>query len=262
MPELPDVEVFRRYMNRTALHQKIDNVEVSETRILKNTSASKLAGFLKNKSFSGTERYGKNLFVETGGEYLLRFHFGMTGYLKFLKDNSRELRHSRILFHFVNGYRLAFICQRLLGEVSLEKSLEDFVSDNKLGADALSINFEEFKDIIRSGRGSLKSFLMNQNKIAGLGNIYADEVLFQSSLHPGYNIKNLDEAAVNILFKNIKSVLKYAIKCKADPEKFDKSYLLPHRRKDGKCPRCDTTVKQVKVSGRTSYFCPKCQKKG
>lgn len=260
MPELPDVEIFKRYMNATALHQNISDVEVFESKVLKNISASDFKSYLKKKDFLNTDRYGKNLFVQTSGQYLLRLHFGMTGFLKYFKNNN-GLRHVRLLFSFTNGFKLAYICQRLLGQVSLENSISDFVDRRNLGIDALKMSLEEFQDAAGRTKQTIKSLLMDQRKIAGLGNIYTDEILFQSGLHPKNITKNLHKKQVKKIYKNINRVLLHAIDCKVDPERFDKSYLLPQRSKRGECPRCGTSIERIQISGRTSYFCPKCQKK-
>ena len=258
MPELPDVEIFRRYLNATALHKKINSTEVLEKRILE----SPLSQFekLKNNSFTGTRRHGKHLFVETSGRYLLRLHFGMTGSLQYFKRDGKLLSHARLLFNFTNGYTLAFINQRLLGHVSIEESIDEFIKRKKLGKDALEISLDEFKQISKSTTKAIKSLLMDQNKIAGLGNIYADEVLYQSRIHPANTSKKLKDGQIREIYRNIVEVLNYAIKHKANPNEFSKSYLLPHRSEDGTCPRCNSKLKRIKISGRTSYFCPKWQK--
>jgi formamidopyrimidine-DNA glycosylase len=102
---------------------------------------------------------------------------------------------------------------------------------------------------------------MNQKIIAGIGNIYADEVLFQSKIHPKSSVDKLKEDSIEKLFKNMKKVLTKAIRGQADPQKFPDSYLLPYRNADNNCPVCGTKIRIVKVSGRTAYFCPDCQVK-
>jgi len=259
MPELPDVEVFRRYLSSTALHQQIDSVNVVESSILKGVSTSKLKKSLEGERFLSAERYGKNLFVETSGRYWLRLHFGMTGFLEYFKKHN-DIRHVRVLISFKNGYKLAYVCQRLLGQVSFEKSVDDFVSANGLGPDAMQVKLKDFRNIV-DGRSAIKSLLMDQKKIAGLGNIYADEVLFQSKVHPKAACSRLGDDKVKEIYKNISKVINYAIKKKADPSKFGKNYLLPRRSTSDKCPNCGGAIKKIKVSGRSSYYCPACQKK-
>ena len=257
MPELPDVETFRRYLNATALHKKISSVKVLEKRILESPQSK--FDKLKNHSFTDTRRHGKNLFVETTGKFLLRLHFGMTGSLKYFKRNNHELSHARLLFNFKNGYTLAFINQRLFGHLSIEESIDEFIKKKKLGKDAMEMSLEEFRQIAKSSKKAIKSLLMDQNKIAGLGNIYADEVLYQSRIYPARASNKLDKNQAQEIYKNITKVLNYAIEKKANPRKFGNSYLFPHRSEEGLCPRCGSNLKKIKISGRTSYFCPKCQ---
>src|ERR1700746_3676977 len=106
MPELPDVEIFKRYFDATSLHQRIDNVDVRNAYILKETSAPELARGLKGRSFESSRRHGKHLFVRADGELCLRLHFGMTGSFQYFKNDERAPRHARVVFVFANNHRL------------------------------------------------------------------------------------------------------------------------------------------------------------
>lgn len=260
MPELPDVQMFKQYVDATALHQKVKDVKVAESKILDKISKSKFSDYVKGKSFASTRRHGKHLFIKADGRYV-HLHFGMTGSLKYFKEQDDQLHHVRVLFTFTNGYRLAYICQRLLGKVGIVDSIDDYIDKNDLGQDALQISLEDFKKAANSTKKAVKPFLMDQKKIAGLGNIYTDEILFQSRIHPEKAANKMNESQLKKIYQNIHKVSNYAVKHKADPEQFGKSYLLPWREKGAACPRCDTSIKQTKISGRTSYVCPKCQKK-
>jgi formamidopyrimidine-DNA glycosylase len=109
----------------------------------------------------------------------------------------------------------------------------------------------------------VKSVLMDQALIAGIGNIYADEILFQARLHPKAPVTSLGERERALLFEQIKAVLTTAIDCGAGAEqlleRLPDDYLLPQREKDGKCPRCGAKIATLKAAGRTAYFCPRCQ---
>ena len=259
MPELPDVEVFREYFNSTALHQKIVEIRVEHNKVLEAISGRRLKDALSGRSFETTDRRGKYLFAQTDDDVVLVLHFGMTGYLLYAKSPGPEDEHIRVLFSFENDYNLGYVCQRLLGKVAVTDSVKDFVASRQLGPDALDISLEDFKQVLKDARGSLKSTLMNQSRLAGLGNVYTDEVLFHARLHPATTAGDLSESDLKKLHRNMQKVLNKTIEKQADPAGMPRSYMLPHRGRDGSCPRCKRNLETMKVSGRKTYFCPKCQ---
>lgn len=261
MPELPDVEVFRRYLDSTALHKTITEVEVETARILEGVSKAKLQKALTGRQFQVTHRHGKHLLAAFDKDAWLTFHFGMTGFLKYFKQMDQEPEHDRLLISFDNEYHLAYVSQRKLGAVGLTDDVEDFVEEKELGPDALRIDLEGLRQVIKGKRGSIKSFLMNQKHLAGIGNIYSDEILFQSRLHPKAEVNNLARDTVEQLYQAMQDVLRGAIAAQADPERFPKAFLIPHRHPGGTCPRCRGEVKKISISGRSGYFCPACQGK-
>jgi formamidopyrimidine-DNA glycosylase len=130
-----------------------------------------------------------------------------------------------------------------------------------LGLDALDIDLSQFKDMLARHLGAVKSILMNQKLIAGIGNIYADEILFHARMHPATEIAGLGNTALTKLFRATRYVLEKAIATKANVDLVPKSWLLPHRGKGGKCPRCERGLKSSKIGGRAAWFCPHCQKR-
>ncbi|MBD3427102.1 MAG: DNA-formamidopyrimidine glycosylase [Candidatus Omnitrophica bacterium] len=261
MPELPDVEYYRRYLESTAMRKKIKSVEVQNAKVLEGVSAKKLAKVLKNKKFTSTHRRGKNLFVSFAKDKCLYMHFGMTGELKYFKGDEKEPDHARVLFGFSNGYRLAFMNQRLLGKVSVTGPADEVIAEKDLGPDALEISYEDFKKGIKGKIGAVKSALMDQSILSGVGNIYADEILFHARIHPKTTPKKLSGNALKRIYRNMKKILEKAIEKKADPDKFPRTWIIPARGEKEKCPRCGGGIKRIKISGRSSYFCPRCQKK-
>src|SRR5215204_7572050 len=129
MPELPDVEVFRRYVNATSLREKIESVEVRNEKILGGLSVHRLQRTLKEHTFESTRRHGKNLFVELDGGGWMLMYFGMTGSLAYFENSDDEPPHSRLLFAFENGYHLAFDDARMFGKVDLIAGPEDYVRE-------------------------------------------------------------------------------------------------------------------------------------
>ena len=261
MPELPEVEIFKRYLDATSLHQRIDDVDVRNTYILKETSARELARRLKGRRFESSRRHGKHLFVRADGELWLRLHFGMTGSLQYFKNDEEAPRHARVIFIFANHHRLAFDDQRQFGQIGLLNDVDEFLKERELGPDALELGLGEFRKILEKHRGAVKSILMNQRIISGLGNLYADEILFRARMHPSTEIARLNDKALTKLFRATHDVLERAITARADTNQIPTSWLLPHRGNGGKCPRCGRGLISATIGGRTAWFCPHCQKR-
>lgn len=259
MPELPDVETFRRYLDATALHQSLADVRVRNPRPLAGVSVRRFRHALRGACFDATDRHGKYLFVHTDAGPWLVLHFGMTGYLEYERDR-RPGVHDRVLFDLDNGYTLAYVCQRLLGKVTLAPSVAQFADANDLGPDALRVCRDAFLTRVTGSRATVKSCLMNQSLIAGIGNIYSDEILFQSHLVPTHKSDALDEKESRRLYRQMRRVLTMAADRQADPTRLPSSWLLPHRDRSEPCPRCGGDVRKAKVAGRSAYWCPRCQR--
>ncbi|MBD3378983.1 MAG: Fpg/Nei family DNA glycosylase [Candidatus Omnitrophica bacterium] len=261
MPELPDVEHYGNYIKRTAARKKITGAETRNAKVLEGVSGKVLAKKLKGKKFSRITRRGKYLLLKFAEEEWLYMHFGMTGDVAYFKKDKEAPKYARVLFLFANGYALAFISQRMLGRIGTAPSPGEFIKKRSLGPDALDVSPGKFKKTLEGRKGALKSALMDQEKIAGIGNIYADEILYASRLHPKTSLSELKDGDIKKIFRSMKRILEKAAEKKADPEKFPRSWLIPQRKKGGKCPRCGNPLRTVKVNGRTSYFCPKSQKR-
>lgn len=257
MPELPDVEVYKRYFDSTALHQPIDDAEVLDDALLDGSSKREIRRALRGTSFEETRRHGKHLFARCSRNCWLGLHFGMSGKLTYYKRNGEDAEYEYFRVDFENGYRLALVIPRKLGRVRLLDDPEAFIEQKALGPDALGLNFERFEARLEERRGMIKSALMDQTVLAGLGNIYTDEVLFQAGIHPKTRVQALDEEARRALFEAMAEVLDTAIECQADPEQMPADrFLLPHRRGDKKDPYSGTDLEQITVSGRTGYYSP------
>jgi formamidopyrimidine-DNA glycosylase len=271
MPELPDVETMRRYLQSTSLHQTIEDVEVHAAGVVASEQGSEaiaveaLKERISGRSFASTRRHGKWMFValDDDSDDFLVLHFGMTGGLKYFKDIKDEPQYDRVLFRFANGYQLAYLSQRKLGEVEVIDDVEQFINGKGLGPDALDPDFDlaAFKETVKGRRAMVKSILMDQGTIAGIGNVYSDDILFQAGIHPRTNINKLDEQELEELFHTMKDVLQKAIEYQAEPEQFPESFIGPHRHPGGKCPICGAELERVQVGGRHAYYCPNRQQK-
>ena len=262
MPELPDVEVFKRYADSTALYQTINEVSVKSYQILRGVSPQTLVQKLQGHQLASSRRHGKFLFLQLAehrGSLVL--HFGMTGFLKYCKDGKAMPPHTRLLLGFARGAYLAFDCQRMLGEVTFAEDDQAYIEARGLGPDALQLEWEPFKERMAAKRSSIKAALMDQGLMAGIGNIYSDEILFQVRLHPHTAVSKLSEERLYQIYKTMQAVLAQAIQCQVDPTRLPQSWLLPHRDPRGQCPSCGEALVRDKVNQRSTYLCPNCQKK-
>ncbi len=260
MPELPEVESFGRYLDRTSRDKIIEKVEVKSPELLQNVDADVLKEKLEGHMFKYTKRYGKYTFTSLDSDFWLILHYGMTGRLKYFKKQEEAPHYDRLLITFEDESSLAFDDPRKFGKINLTSSAEEFVSEKKLGHDALEIDIKNFKEIFKKKKGAIKSVLMDQHVIAGIGNIYSDEILFQTCIHPKTPVNKLNNAQIELIFKVMKNVLKTSVDKKMAGEELPDSFLIPHRKKNGKCPNSNIKLKTIRISSRTAYYCPQCQK--
>lgn len=260
MPELPEVAAFGKYFDKTSLNKKIENVEVKNPEILQNINANDLMKKLEGQYFQFTKRYGKNLFAHLDNDFWLILHFGMTGKLKYFQKKEEEPSYDRVLINFENNRSLAFVDPRKFGKVNLTDNMENFIKEKKLGYDALEVDLKTFEKLLEKRKGAVKTVLMNQHILAGVGNIYSDEILFQTCIHPKTPVNKLNEGQIEDIFNIMKSILKTATDRNIKHQNLPDSFIIPHRVKNGKCPNSDIKLKTIKISGRTAYYCPECQK--
>lgn len=267
MPELPDVENYKRYLDATSLHKKIEDVHVGATKILSGTSGRQLKKSLCGHALERTRRHGKHLFVALDDGMWLRLHFGMTGRVVYFASLEDDPEHDRLRLDFENGYHLAFDDQRLFGQVGLIRDLDAFIASKQLGPDAMdsTLDRDAFLRLMANRRGGIKSALMDQSLLAGIGNLYADEILFQASLHPTERVEDLSDEALRTLHEAMRRVLKVAIDRGAGSEelldRLPRTCLLPRRKAGRACPRCKGEIEKTEAAGRTTYYCPRCQRK-
>lgn len=266
MPELPDVETFKSVLAGNALRKTIERVVVSDKRILGGLAAPTFIGRLQGARLGAARRHGKHLLASIDRGGWLTLHFGMTGALHFVPNAEQQPPFTRVRLDFADDGCLAYTNKRMIGRVGLVEDAADFIAAEKLGPDALDprFDFAAFKAAVSGVKRDVKSVLMDQQIVAGIGNIYADEILFQARINPVARMDALGANELRRLFATMREVLNTAITCGAGSEQFTermpKGALLPERKKAGHCPRCRSPLKILKVGGRTAYCCPQCQK--
>jgi len=266
MPELPEVEVYRLRLEKSFLNQQIHWAWAPPSRVLQ-VSNSEVIESLVGRQFTSAERHGKYLFLKANtGKYLV-LHLGLSGSLHCYTKASMTPKHARLILQFENGWFLCFVCPQLIGGkvdiVTTEPS--EYVRTAELGPDALAMSTKQFADALgaESKDSTVKLALMKQSLVAGIGNVYADEILFQRRVHPNTLVASLTPKLVQRLHKTMQRVLLKAIDCQADPAAYPNKWLTTHH-EDLQCPRrgCGGELSKVKgyPKGQNSFFCPSCQK--
>jgi formamidopyrimidine-DNA glycosylase len=260
MPELPEVELYCRYFARHALSQRIAGVRVLDERIL-GVRTAKLTRALVGHELTRVRRHGKHLFADAGGSWL-HIHFGMSGDLYWYDHDAEQPRFARVVFEFENGARLAYDDMRLFGVVDITPDPETFIAEHRLGPDPLDAAFRLplFRRIAAKRRGAVKSLLLSQDIIAGMGNLYVDETLYRASIHPRRAVDTLSDAEVKSIFTCMRAILKEAITFKSRGGDYPGHWLTQHREEGDACPTCRGTIQRTVVFGRTTYFCGRHQR--
>lgn len=207
----------------------------------------------KDHTFRETKQLGKYLFIKNDAEKWLVLHFGMSGFLDF--SALEELpKHTIISFHFENHTHCSFVCPRKFGKVWITESVEDFQKKHSLGPHALDLSKSDFLKLIQKETAGIKSVLMDQHIIAGIGNVYTDEILFQSHVHPKTKVSHLKSSELHSIYSNISKVLKKAIQLLENDKTAPESWLKAHRKEGDSCPGCKGKVAKMQVGGRSTYF--------
>jgi formamidopyrimidine-DNA glycosylase len=257
VPELPDVEGFRRELAKTLPGRRIQGVDVRDAGVLRNTSARALARNLVGHRFETPGRHGKWLILPTDGPILL-VHSGMTGYPYYAADGTDEKGYERLVFELDKG-ELRYADLRKLRGVWLAAN-EDEVArvTGPQGPDALDVDLRAFTDTLRGRRGRLKPALMDQSVVAGLGNLLTDEICWQARLHPSRPLASLGDDDIRNLHTTMKRVLRTSVRHGRVPG-LPRWLTRVRDDPDPSCPRCGTRLARARIGGRTSLWCPRCQ---
>jgi formamidopyrimidine-DNA glycosylase len=257
MPELSDVEGFRRYFARQAGGRRIERVEAPDADLLRNTSAQRLGRALKGERFADPRRHGKWLLPPTRGPIVL-LHFGMTGRLSWSGEDPDPHSHDRVIFPLAGG-ALRFRDQRKFGGVWLARDEGERTEvTGPLGPDALAVERTDLDGRLAGRRGAIKSALMDQELVAGLGNLLSDEILWQARVHPRRKARGLEEPERAAIYDALRQVLRESVEHGRVPRR--EGWITGARDDRGAaCPRCGTKLCHSTVASRSACWCPRCQ---
>jgi formamidopyrimidine-DNA glycosylase len=265
MPELPEVEAIREKIAPEITGRRITGVHVARAVVIRPQRASTIAKLAAGRKIEAVNRRGKNILVGLSGGYVIRVHLRMTGELKV----AREGGNARVWFDLTGGRKLVFEDTRALGRVNVLTEAEVRKALAKLGPEPLSADFalERFTEEAARSRRPAKLFLMDQTHVAGLGNIYAAEALFRARLDPRKPMSETPRAKVAALHSTIVEVLREAMKSARiaynRPGKFQEGEEFisgVYGREGEACPVCGHKIRRIEQGGRSTYFCPHCQR--
>jgi formamidopyrimidine-DNA glycosylase len=273
MPELPEVETIRRNLVRTVKGKRISRVTVYQPAMVKReVTHTVLAKRARGRTIIAVKRRGKALLLLLDSTDVLVFRLGMTGQMLWSNPRQpvRRDKHTHVVIDFGRGERLLFRDSRRFGEVYItaKANIEHILG---MGAEPLCRSFTPLVlQRITDSAVRIKQLLMDQKRIAGIGNIYADEILFESGIHPCAPARTIRVMKLPALHKAICSILREAIACQGDTVSDYRtafgesgSYQCHHRvyqRQGEPCLRCGTAIERIRLGGRSTHYCPKCQK--
>ena len=259
MPELPEVEMYKRYFEETALHQKISAIEILHPKVL-DGQVQDFRELLTGDQFNGSRRWGKNLFLQTQNNQVVFMHFGMTGTLDYYNTSVETPKYARVVFHFENEFNLAYISKRMFGRLGVVSNVSQYVATKSLGNDALEISEEQFTKALFKKNKNIKAALLDQSVVAGVGNWIADEILYQAGIYPTSPTKNLSPDQLRVIYRKMKEIMQVAIEVDAVREELPPHYITRYGRKSSiDCPKCKMPIDKIVVGGRGTYACGNCQ---
>jgi formamidopyrimidine-DNA glycosylase len=261
MPELPEVETRLLYFRRTALGQCVERVVITAPNMIKSPTARAFARGLRGRCFVEAFRRGKYLIVALDDGRALILHFGMGGDLFYYQHSNQRPDYTRIEFLLRNGWRMAFTCPRKICRVMLVVDTAHIPALREMGPEplgsAFSLAFLE-RLIEERPRRQIKPLLMDQRMIAGVGNIYADEILFEARVRPDRLASSLGDDEIKSVHRHTRRVLRRAMRTAAE-EEFPSDFLVSRDARGAVCKVCGNPIDKKTIGGRTAHFCPHCQ---
>ena len=272
MPELPEVETIANGLNKRVAGATIESVWIGERRQPLKSSARAIAHMLEGARIKNVRRMGKHIVADleesTGdprGQWII--HLGMTGSALVADPNAAIPKHTHLIAKISSGKEIRFVDPRMFGRLAVVPKSKLFQAPGK---EPLQISLEDFQKLFRGRNTPIKSALLNQKLLSGVGNIYADESLFRAGIRPRRKAKSLTRSELAKLHAKLREVLKEAVAAGGssvndyvDSDGNEGFFQLRHnvyQRTGQPCLDCKTGIKRVVIGGRSSHYCPECQK--
>jgi formamidopyrimidine-DNA glycosylase len=267
MPELPEVETIARGLDKRVAGDVIESVWIGSKPEPLKSPAKEIAKVLEGARISKVKRVGKHIVVDLAKSGQWVVHLGMTGQMLVATPESELAKHTHLVAKLSSGRELRFVDPRRFGRLSVHKPENAFAAR---GGEPLGVSEEEFIDLFKGRKTPIKSALLNQRLLSGVGNIYADEALFRAGIRPRRRANTVTRDQLRKLYKAMREVLEEAIRAGGssvsdyvDADGEQGFFQLQHRvymRTGEPCFTCKTPIKRVVIAGRSSHYCPRCQK--
>ncbi|MGI9056513.1 MAG: bifunctional DNA-formamidopyrimidine glycosylase/DNA-(apurinic or apyrimidinic site) lyase [Pyrinomonadaceae bacterium] len=277
MPELPEVELVTRSLDALVKNRKIIIAELLRQRLAPENPPEEFAAKLKDATINFVHRRGKHILFDLDNGNTLITHLRMSGRFQLLPIERELPKFTHAIFYFEDETRLIFSDQRHFGFMKIveTENLKEAGEIKKLAPEPFSEDFNAnyLRGVLKTSKKSLKEFLLDQTKVLGLGNIYAAEAMFLAGVNPQTPANEVSSKKANVLFEKIRDVLNESIEqgstLNVDPENIDGSYYgggyenhwRVYDRENEPCVNCGKTIVRLKQAGRSTYFCPRCQRK-
>ena len=264
MPELPEVETIARELREKIIGESFSGLKKNWPGAFINSSGLSI----NKRTIRDITRKGKYMIFDLDSGYLI-IHLRMTGQVIVQDSRPIDKKHLRLTFSFSSGKHLLFYDLRKFGRIYLTENPEQVLKNTGIDAFDPKLNAAYFFKLISNRTAKIKSFLLNQKNIAGLGNIYIDESLYRAGIHPESQTTELSRDKSDNLFQSINDILTMAIdrmgttisnyKTSGGGFGENQNFLRVYGRQGEACFECSTPIIKIKHSGRGTHFCPKCQ---
>ena len=291
MPELPEVESTVRGLREKIVGKTLSSLWTDTPKLIKGGSVAKMKKFIESRKIISVDRRAKNILIRLDKGGLILIHLKMTGHLMIskwdiIKEKGKEKAvttsvgkmtdrvngYIRVIFYFKDGTEMALSDLRKFAKVSFGAEEEVLKKEGvlSLGEEATEISFPDFKKAVSGSNRPIKLVIMDQDRVAGIGNIYSDDILWKAKVHPLRPASSLSDEELKEIYKAMREILKLAISLggtsisdyrdiKGNPGGYGDRRLV-YRRDNEPCPRCGTKIQRLKSGGRSGRFCPHCQK--
>ncbi len=272
MPELPDLEAYCAYFNRRLPGRRVKSAQVT-IPIVVRAPREEFAAALSNNTLGSVGRRGKYLLFPFQSGHLLVVHPMLAGRFQYCQASERRRAKTAFVLGLEDGQELRYFDERLMGKAYLVQGEERLAAGvprwTEMGPDAMGqeLTEEAFLGRLRAFRGQIKNVLTTERFVAGIGNAYVDEILWEAGLHPFRQRRDLPEEAMRSLYRAMRSVLAWATDIVTErmereglPVDEYRDHLRVHRRGGQPCPRCGATISEITANQRLTSFCRQCQR--